>query len=252
MHDDGHAERLRAKAAVAAQGQVEQLDDRGHVVGLVEADADRLACRAKTGIGRVDVELERVGQVPGDQGAHPVADVGRGLEQPHHGVEVGEPRLAERAAVGLEHLDGGAAGADVDTAAADLESPVVAEAGQGDPAGGAIDGGLDQAAREGHASVVTDPRALGLEGVAQPRRRAGHADPFQDRQGFVDDQAHVPLRQGPEAAAGIDRTPGGGRRIGLARPAATSRRASRGACHGGSFNSGGDVRAERRTVSSDL
>ncbi len=204
--------------------------------GLVEADADRLAGRLEAGIGRVDVELEGIGQVPGDQRAHAVADVGRGLQHPHHVVEVGEAGLAERATFGVQHLDGGAAGADVDMAAADLEPAVGAETGQGDPAGRAAEGRLDQAAWKGHAAVVAASRPSGLQRAAQPVGRPGHADLFQDGDGRIDDEGQVLVSQRPETAAGIGRARGSG--CGLASLAAVSRPASRVACHGGPSHSG--------------
>ncbi len=86
------AERRCGELAVAAGDRVEQVDDRVDVRAEREARADRLLRVLHQAVGRVEVELEDVGDVGRDAAAREPGNVRQGIDEAGEVGEVGERR----------------------------------------------------------------------------------------------------------------------------------------------------------------
>src|SRR5690606_32380640 len=157
------------------------------VLGGAEACADRLGGAAQQGVRGVDVEVEVVGNVRGHRAAGEPAHVGEVVDQSGEVVDVLKGRGAVAAGLEVECLHRGAAGAEVDTLAADLEVVLRIATVKHELSARPGNDVLDHGPRETQSSASVDPRAGRNGGIDQHRRRLAHAELLENLQrGSVD------------------------------------------------------------------
>lgn len=175
MHDDPETEWLFAKAIFSTQRQVKQPGYLRHMRGCVKTGANRLARGFEAGIGRIDVEIQRIGHITGNQRANAVVNVFAAVQNPHHLIQIHQRRIAILARFGVQGLNRGASGSDVNISVADVEPQLFIESGQTDLMTGASKRRFDLTACKGDATVVTLTGALFNQPTRQPLRRVGDA-----------------------------------------------------------------------------
>ena len=109
MHDDGHTERLLPEPPLTAKSKIKEIDNRGHVIGVVKTDADGFARRLEAGKGSVDIKLKRRRHITRNHRPHAIMNIVSMVEHPHQPVEISQRRIPIRPgisliAISVEHL----------------------------------------------------------------------------------------------------------------------------------------------------
>ena len=95
--------------------------------GPEEGGSLRLVGAHHRGVGRIDVHLAGLLQIPGDDGPHKEVDVFESVDQPGCVVQIERGCGPERPVVVVEHQDGGARRTEVNLAVGQLDAPVLVE-----------------------------------------------------------------------------------------------------------------------------
>ena len=157
----------------------------------------------------------------GTIGALEEMDVVEPIDDAGDVIEVLHRRFAILAAIGIDHVDGGAGGAEIDPLAPGLEVVAGILAVQGKMPARLGDGVLDQSAGKGQPAIGVEDRAGRGHGLDAGRNGVGEADLLQHIQGGVMDVQHLALAQRQVPAAGHprpDRTIGRRQRRGSGSP----------------------------------
>ena len=166
-------------AGLAAGDEMQDLEAGVQRVAAAEAGADMLGRAGDAGVERVEVELHGADHVARHEAALEEVDVVERVDDPRGVVEVLQQRLAIVAGLEVDHVHGGAGGAEMHLAAPRLEVVARVLAAEREAAGGAGDDVLDQRPREAQAAVLVDEGAARGAGLDAGGQRLRHADPLQ-------------------------------------------------------------------------
>ena len=165
------------------------------MLGLDEARADVLGGAGDAGVGGVEVELARVGEIAGHDRALEEVDVVEAVDQAGDVVEVGERRLAIVAVCGLDHVHRRTRGAEMDLRVPGLEVVPRIGAMEHEAPPRPRQDVLDQGARQAQPAVAAEHRAGRGHQLDAGGDRIGEADLLQHVERRAVDPLHLGVAQ---------------------------------------------------------
>ena len=188
-------ERPGAEILLAAGDRVEHLQRRRDVLAHREAGADMLGRAHHAGVERVEIHLERIGNVARHHRPLEEMDVVQPLDETRGVVNVLQQRFAIFALLDIDHMHGSTRRAVVDALALDQHVVLGVLAVQREMPRRVLDRGQHQPARKADAAVVAVVRADARQRFDAARNRIGEADRLQKRQHRFVDALEVVLAQ---------------------------------------------------------